>query len=140
MNFDLSRIFDELWPICRSITGEGLRKSLKILGKYIPFEMYSVKSGTIIFDWVVPNEWKINDAKLIGPEGKIYCDFKKSNLSIVNYSVPIDKVLNLDELQKNLYSIPKLPNAIPYITSYYKENWGFCLSDKIRHSLWSGEG
>ncbi len=135
---DLSEIFDELWPICRSITGEGLRKSLKIISKYIPLTTNSVASNTEIFDWKVPLEWKINDAKLSGPDGKVYADFKKSNLSIINYSVPVNKTLDLEELQNYLYSIPELPNAVPYITSYYKENWGFCLSHNVRENLPNG--
>ena len=135
---DLSKIFDELWPLCRSITGEGLRQSLNIIGNFIPLKINSVLSNTQIYDWKVPLEWKINDAKLVGPDGKTYADFKKSNLSIINYSVPVNKILNLDELQKHLHSIPELPDAIPYVTSYYKENWGFCLPDSVRKNLPSG--
>lgn len=136
---DLSKIFDELWPICRSITGRGLRKSLKIIKKYIPLKMHSMKSGTQVFDWKVPLEWEIKDAKLVGPDKKIYCDFNTSNLSIINYSTPIDKNLDLDELENHLYSIPQLPSAIPYITSYYKPNWGFCLPHEIRANLPKGK-
>ena len=137
-DINLSKIFDQLWPICRSITGEGLRKSLKIIGNFIPLQIKSIASNTTIFDWKVPLEWKINDAKLLGPDGKVYADFKKSNLSIINYSVPVNKNLNLEELQNHLYSIPNIPNAIPYITSYYKENWGFCLPHNVRKNLPQG--
>ena len=130
-----NKLFDELFPINRSITGEGYRKSLKILSKFINFKIYKVKSGTKVFDWTVPKEWKINDAYLKDSDGKKIIDFKKNNLSIINYSIPINKSLDFKELKNHLFSIPKLPNAVPYITSYYKKNWGFCLTHNTKKRL-----
>ncbi len=136
---DINKLFDKLWPICRSITGEGLRESLNIMKKYIPLKIHSVPSNTKVFDWIVPKEWKIKDATLIGPDGIEYCDFKKSNLSIVHYSTPIDEYKNLDELESFLHSIPEIPDAIPYVTSFYKENWGFCMSHSLRQKMPKGK-
>lgn len=120
--------FDRLWPICRSITGDGLRSSLKILQEIIPLELTEVPTGTEVFDWVIPKEWNIRDAYILTPEGKKICDFKVNNLHVVNYSVPVDQEIGFDELEKRLWYIEEMPDAIPYITSYYKETWGFCLS------------
>lgn len=135
--FDLC---NELFPICRSITGDGLRDSLAILKTHIPeLNVFEVPSGTRCFDWEVPLEWNIRDAYIIGPDGKKICDFKKSNLHVVGYSTPINETLTLDELSAHLYSLPDQPDAIPYITSYYKKHWGFCLSDTEKANLKSGE-
>ncbi len=132
---DLDIYFDRLWPICRSITGAGLRQSLSILKEVIPIDVISKPSGEKVFDWEVPREWVINDARLESPDGKVYCEFKNSNLYIVNYSVPVNRELEFDELRPHLYSIPNLPSAIPYITSYYKDNWGFCLPHSLLEKL-----
>ena len=135
---ELDILFDELWPICRSITGQGLRDSLRLISKKIPFEIFSVPSHTRIFDWKVPQEWSIKKATLKGPNGKVYADFSKSNLSVLNYSTPINKCISLEELQKNLFTIPELPDAIPYVTSYYKKNWGFCLKHSLKEKMPAG--
>lgn len=135
LQMDLDATFDRLWPICRSITGFGLRQSLSILKEVIPFEIISKPSGEKVFDWEVPREWIINSAQLEGPDGKVYCEFKDSNLSIVNYSVPVNRELEFDDLQPHLHSIPDLPDAIPYVTSYYQDNWGFCLPHSLREKL-----
>jgi aminopeptidase-like protein len=127
---DIELYFDKLWPICRSITGNGLRESFKVLSDLIPLKLTEVPSGTAVFDWVVPNEWNINDAYIITPEGKKICDFKINNLHVVNYSTPVNQEIGYEELIKHLYTLERLPDAIPYITSYYKEKWGFCLSKK----------
>ena len=132
---DLDSIFDRLWPICRSITGAGLRESLSVLRESIPFEIHSKRSGDTIFDWQVPREWIIRDAKLTDPDGSVVCDFKQSNLSIVNYSVPVNEKIDFINLEKYLHSIPDLPSATPYVTSYYKENWGFCLPHSTLEKL-----
>lgn len=124
---NLDSIFDQLWPICRSITGAGLRESLSILQETLPFSIHSKLSGETIFDWHVPKEWVIRGARLTAPDGSIVCDFQESNLSIVNYSIPVNDEIDFVTLQKHLHSIPSLPSAIPYVTSYYQENWGFCL-------------
>ena len=127
---DLEQIFDRLWPICRSITGEGIKVSLNIIKEYIPLEIFSKLSGDKVFDWTIPKEWIIKEGYLKGPDGKKYCDFKKSNLSIINYSSPIDSYLELNDFKDHIYTIKNLPNAIPYVTSYYQSNWGFCIKNK----------
>ncbi len=134
-----NKLFDELFPINRSITGDGYRKSVKILSKFIKFKIYKVKSGTKVFDWTVPKEWKINDAYLKNGSGKKIVDFKKNNLSIVNYSSPINKFIDFEDLKNHLFSIPKLPDALPYITSYYENNWGFCIPHNIKKKLKKGK-
>lgn len=144
MDFDSEREwldtrFDELWPITRSITGPGFRESLEILQQDIPFEVESVPSGTEVFDWEIPPEWRIHEAKLTGPDGKIYADLDETNLAVVNYSEPVDQRLTLDELDSHLYTLPDHPEATPYVTSYYERNWGFCLPHNTYESLPEGE-
>ncbi|CAG5079751.1 DUF4910 domain-containing protein [Parvicella tangerina] len=120
--------FDRLWPICRSITGNGLRDSFRILKELIPLNLTEVPSGTKVLDWQIPKEWNIHEAFIKDEEGKTIVDFKENNLHVLNYSFPVDKVLSGDELKDYLYTKEELPDAIPYVTSYYKEKWGFCLS------------
>lgn len=135
--FELTR---KLYPICRSITGNGVRETLKIIKSHIPdIKVFEVPTGTNAFDWTVPKEWNINDAYVIDPNGDKIIDFQKSNLHVVGYSTPISKTVSLEEFQNHLYSIPEQPNAIPYITSYYKERWGFCITDEQRKTLKPGE-
>jgi len=128
MEKELEHYFDRLWPICRSITGNGLRESLRIIGELLPLELTEVPSGTPVFDWTIPNEWNIEDAYIITPSGQKICDFRINNLHVVNYSIAVDRTISFEELDKHLYTIKELPDAIPYITSYYREKWGFCLS------------
>ena len=135
----LKKYFERLFPICRSITGQGFRDSLAILQELIPFKTLSVKTGTKVFDWTVPEEWNIRNAWLKGPDHKLYADFTKSNLSILNYSVPIHQKMSKTELLPYLHTLPHLPEAIPYVTSYYKKTWGFCLDFKTYQSLPEGE-
>jgi aminopeptidase-like protein len=132
---DFENLFDELFPICRSITGNGYRKSLSILQKFIPFEIRRFPSGSQVFDWTVPPEWNINDAYIVTPEGKKIAEFSKHNLHVVNYSEPIDREIAFDELNEHLHSIPSSPDLIPYVTSYYKRTWGFCLTHEQRQAL-----
>ncbi len=130
MKDELEHYFDRLWPICRSISGNGLRESFGILKEVIPLKTYEIPTGTKVFDWTIPKEWNIDDAYIISPDGKKICDFKKNNLHVVNYSIPVDKEVDYDELIKHIHTLNNQPNAIPYITSYYKETWGFCISKK----------
>ena len=120
----------KLYPIHRSITGKGVVKSLKIIKKNISkLKIKSFNSGAKVFDWIVPPEWNIQDAFIAKLNGEKIIDFKKNNLHIVNYSISIKKIISKTELLKHLHSIPKKKNTIPYITSYYKKYWGFCLSE-----------
>ena len=129
----------KLFPICRSITGNGVRQTLKIIKGIIPITVHEVSSGTKVFDWEIPNEWNIKDAYVKDENGNRVIDFQKSNLHVVGYSVPVDKWITLSELQGYLHSLPEQPNAIPYITSYYKERWGFCISHDERLKLKDGK-
>ncbi|EIZ6318775.1 DUF4910 domain-containing protein [Campylobacter jejuni] len=132
----------ELFPIPRSITGQGFRDSLEILNKTLGggiLKFHSIKSGTKVFDWIVPDEWNVKEAYIITPEGEKICDFKKHNLHLLNYSEAIDQEIELEELQDHLYSIEEIPDAIPYVTSYYKRRWGFCLTHNERKKLKKGK-
>lgn len=117
-----------LFPICRSITGNGIRQTLKIIKEHIPLEIHEVPSGTQVFDWTVPKEWNISDAYVKNSKGEKVIDFHKSNLHVLNYSIQVHKTISLKELKEHLFTLPEHPDWIPYKTSYYKENWGFCLS------------
>ena len=120
-----------LFPICRSLTGNGVRKTLGIIKKEFPsLKIHKVKSGTKVFDWNVPSEWNVNDAFILDKNNKKIIDFKNSNLHLVGYSTPLNKFISKKNLFKRLHSLPKQPRAIPYITSYYKKYWGFCLNHK----------
>ena len=132
-------LMESLWPICRSITGNGVRKTLQKIQLILPeLSIIEVPTGTKCFDWQIPKEWNINDAYIINSKGEKIVDFKKSNLHIVNYSIPINLELELNELQKHLHSLEDQPDAIPYVTSYYKEDWGFCITQNQRKNLKEG--
>ena len=129
----------QLWGINRSITGDGVRKTLSILDGYVKdLVVFEVASDTQVFDWVVPKDWSIASGYILTPSGRKICDFNENNLHVVGYSTPVDDSISLEELNKNLYSLPDLPNAIPYVTSYYSERWGFCLPHKQRMLLEEG--
>jgi aminopeptidase-like protein len=128
MEKQLEQYFDALWPICRSISGNGLRHSFKILQEIIPFELIEVPTGTVVLDWKIPKEWNINDAYIITPNGKKIAEFKINNLHLINYSIPVNKTMSWEELKPHLHTLPNKPDAIPYLTTYYKETWGFCLT------------
>ena len=129
----------ELFPICRSITGDGVRQSLRILQRTVSLRMDEVPSGTPVFDWVVPREWNIHEAWVKGPSGEVVIDFKRSNLHVLSYSIPFHGRVSLDELKRHLHSLPDQPSLIPYRTSYYREDWGFCLSHDELQRLPPGE-
>jgi aminopeptidase-like protein len=131
----MHRLMTELYPICRSITGDGVRQTLGILGRLLPLKIHEVPSGTRVFDWTVPKEWNIHDAYVKNARGERIVDFQKSNLHVVSYSVPVHRRIPIDELQKHLFSLPDHPDWIPYRTSYYNEDWGFCLSERQRKVL-----
>jgi len=136
---DMHRMIVELYPICRSITGNGYRQTMRRIQEIIPISIHEVPSGTEVFDWTIPKEWNIRDAYVTGPSGKKVIDFKQHNLHLMQYSVPVRLKMPLQELKHHLYSLPDHPEWIPYRTSYYKENWGFCLSQKQLDSLEAGE-
>jgi aminopeptidase-like protein len=126
---------EKIFPINRSITGNGVRKTLKIIQEEIPLELFELPSGTKVFDWEIPKEWNVVDAYIKNEYGDKIVDFSMNNLHLMGYSTPVNKVVKLQDLEKHLYSIEKNPEAIPYVTSYYRENWGFCLSHRQRMSL-----
>ena len=130
----------ELFPICRSITGPGLRYTLSYIKDILPDLLIThVDSGSKVFDWTIPDEWSIDDAFILDPSGKKIVDFQECNLHVVGYSSPINTILSLDELLPHLHSLPDQPTAIPYVTSYYKKRWGFCVSDEFKNSLAPGD-
>jgi aminopeptidase-like protein len=132
-------LMTELYPICRSITGDGVRQSLRILQNHIPLMIHEVPTGTPVFDWTVPKEWNIRDAYVKNCRGEKVIDFHQSSLHILNYSQPIARRMALAELKEHLYSLPDQPHAIPYRTAYYRESWGFCLAHETLLSLEEGE-
>lgn len=136
---DLHQFARELFPICRSITGDGLRQTLAAIGKRIPLQISEVPTGTQVLDWTIPKEWNIRDAYIKGPDGQRVVDFRKCNLHVLNCSAPIQAKMPLSELKPHLFTIPEKPDWIPYRTSYYKENWGFCLSHNQLLALKDGE-
>jgi len=125
---ELHRFAAELYPICRSITGDGIRRTLKAIQRHIPLQFSEVPTGTTVFDWTVPKEWNIRDAYIKDGSGRRVVDFRENNLHVLNYSVPIHATMSLSEIRPHLFTIPEHPDWIPYRTSYYKEDWGFCLS------------
>jgi aminopeptidase-like protein len=134
----IEEYFDRLWPILRSITGEGVRRSHDILGELLPLKRYEIPSGTEVLDWTVPQEWRVREAYVETPDGRRICDVRENNLHLLNYSVPYSGTLTKAELDKHLFSLPDRPDAIPYRTSYYKPNWGFCLAHNQRLALPEG--
>jgi len=129
----------DLYPICRSITGNGVRETLRRLQRVAPLTLHEVPSGADVFDWTVPREWNIRDAWVKNARGERVVDFQRSNLHVVNYSVPVRRRLSLAELRPHLFTLPDQPSWIPYRTSYYKESWGFCLSQRQLDALPDGE-
>lgn len=129
----------ELFPICRSITGDGVRKTLRIIQREIPeLKIFEVPTGSKVFDWIVPKEWNIKGGYIETLEGKKVIDFADTNLHVMGYSLPIDKIVSREELLEMCYTIPEQPDYIPYVTSYYKERSGFCLSEKQKQALTEG--
>jgi len=118
----------DLYPICRSITGDGVRETLRQIGRHIPLKVHEIPTGTRVFDWTVPKEWNVRDACIRDSAGNRVIEFKNSNLHVLNYSIPVHKQVSLAELREHVFTLPDQPDWIPYRTSYYQERWGFCLS------------
>lgn len=125
---EIYQLISDLYPICRSITGNGFRQTLKIIQQHIPLSIHEVPTGTQVFDWTVPKEWNIKEAYIKNSAGEKIVDFANSNLHVVNYSIPVHKTVSFSELKEHLVTIPEHPDWIPYRTSFYKESWGFCLT------------
>ena len=132
---EIIELMRELYPICRSITGNGYRETMQIMKKHIPLEIREIPSGTRVFDWIVPKEWNIRDAYIKNMNGDKIVDFQKSNLHVLNYSIPINTRITFAELKEHLHTLPENKNWIPYRTSYYKENWGFCITHRQLESM-----
>jgi aminopeptidase-like protein len=132
-------LVEKLFPICRSITGEGVRQSLRLLRGEVPLELREVATGTPVFDWVVPHEWNIRDAYIKNVHGDRVVDFRRHNLHVLNYSVPVRATMSLAELRPHLFTLPDMPESIPYRTSYYRGAWGFCLSQRQLDAMEEGE-
>ncbi|HXG47285.1 MAG TPA: DUF4910 domain-containing protein [Methylomirabilota bacterium] len=135
----LHRLVAELYPICRSITGEGVRTTLRRLQQLIPLELVEVPSGTPVLDWEVPPEWNVREAWIANSRGERVVDFRHHTLHVLNYSVPVRRRLSLAELRPHLHTLPDRPDWIPYRTSYYRPTWGFCLTHRQLESLPEGE-
>ena len=136
---DMYALMERLYPICRSLTGDGVRQTLDLIEEQIPLERTEVPSGTQVYDWTLPLEWNIREAWLAGPDGERIVDFADSNLHVLGYSVPVRKRLTLAELREHLFSDPERPDVTPYRTSYHNENWGFCLPHRQLEALADGE-
>jgi aminopeptidase-like protein len=137
---EMHALATRLFPICRSLTGDGVRRTFAILRELLPeLRVHEVPSGTQAFDWLVPPEWNIRDAHVTAPDGRRIIDFKDSNLHVVGYSEPVDRTVPLAELQAHLHSLPEQPDAIPYRTSYYQRRWGFSMPDRLRRTLVEGD-
>ena len=136
IGWDMYRLCEKMFPYCRSITGNGVRQTLSALQEVYPeLTIHEVPSGTPVFDWTVPKEWNINDGWIKNSKGEKIVDFKDTNLHIMGYSLPVDKDVTLDELKEIVYTQSDQPDAIPYVTSYYKERYGFCMTQEQKNSL-----
>lgn len=136
---DIEALFDRLWPILRSITGPGVRQTHDVLSEFVALERIEIPSGTEVFDWRIPKEWRVRKAQLTGPDGRLVADVDQNTLRLVNYSVPFRGRVSRAELEAHLHSRPDMPDAVPYVTSYYEPRWGFCLSQNERDALPEGE-
>jgi aminopeptidase-like protein len=136
---ELYKLVAELYPICRSITGDGVRRTLEIIDREIGLEVHEVPTGTQVLDWTVPREWNVRDAWVADPSGERVIDFQASNLHLVSYSVPVRTTIGLAELKQHLFTLPDHPDWVPYRTSYYAERWGFCASQRLVDRLPDGD-
>ncbi|MGH6624598.1 MAG: DUF2172 domain-containing protein, partial [Burkholderiaceae bacterium] len=129
----------DIYPICRSITGDGVRETLRRIGEVIPLEITEVPSGTPAFDWEIPKEWNIRDAYVADLAGRRWIDFRRHNLHVMSYSTPVRTTMTLAQLRPHLHTLPDRPDWIPYRTSYYREAWGFCLAHRDLERMPEGE-
>lgn len=136
---ELHALVERLYPICRSITGDGVRQTLDIIGEHIALERHEVPTGTQVLDWTIPQEWNIRDAYVASSDGERVIDFRESNLHVVGYSVPVSERMPLSELREHLHTLPDQPSWVPYRTSYYAPAWGFCLAQEKLDALPDGE-
>ena len=132
---DIFAFAAEIYPICRSITGKGVRKTLQAIRSHINLEIHEVPTGMEVFDWVVPQEWNVREAYIRDQRGRKIVDFAASNLHLMSYSVPVRRWVSLAELKQHVYTLPDQPDLIPYRTSYYAENWAFCMPHRLLESL-----
>ncbi|MGW2339360.1 DUF4910 domain-containing protein [Streptomyces sp. NPDC001661] len=135
----MHELVERMYPLCRSITGDGVRATLAIVGEYIPLDVHEVPTGTQVLDWTVPQEWNIRDAYIADASGKRVVDFAASSLHVLGYSVPVSATMPLSELRPHLHTLPDQPDLVPYRTSYYKPDWGFCLAQNTLDALPEGE-
>ena len=136
---ELYKLVAELYPICRSITGDGVRRTLEVVDREIGLEVHEVPTGTPVLDWTVPREWNVRDAWVANAAGERVIDFQASNLHLLGYSVPVRATLPLAELRRHLFTLPEHPDWVPWRTSYYAERWGFCASQRLVDSLPDGD-
>jgi aminopeptidase-like protein len=136
---ELHALVERLYPLCRSITGDGVRQTLDIIGEHIALERHEVPTGTAVLDWTIPQEWNIRDAYVASPSGERVIDFQELNLHVVGYSVPVSRRMPLSELREHLHTLPDQPSWVPYRTSYYAPAWGFCLAQEKLDALPDGE-
>nr|WP_206314145.1 DUF4910 domain-containing protein [Streptomyces coryli] len=136
---DMYGLVERLYPLCRSITGDGVRATLEIVGEYVPLQVHEVPTGTQVLDWTVPQEWNIRDAYIADAAGNRVVDFAASSLHVLGYSVPVAATMTLDELRPHLHTLPEHPDWVPYRTSYYKPDWGFCLAQQTLDALPDGD-
>ncbi|HWD06479.1 MAG TPA: DUF4910 domain-containing protein [Amycolatopsis sp.] len=132
---EMHALVERLYPLCRSITGDGVRATLAIVGEYLDLDRHEVPTGTQVLDWTVPQEWNVRDAFVADADGRRVIDFQESNLHLVGYSVPVDETMSLAELRGHLHTLPERPSWIPYRTSYYAPTWGFCLAQNTLDAL-----
>ncbi|MER6576412.1 DUF4910 domain-containing protein [Nonomuraea sp. NPDC001023] len=136
---EMHELVRRLYPLCRSITGDGVRATLDVIGEHLPLKVYEVPTGTPVLDWHVPREWNIRDAYVRDPAGRKVVDFAESNLHVVGYSVPVSATMPLRELRGRLHTLPDQPDLVPYRTSYWAEDWGFCLRQETLDGLADGD-
>lgn len=136
---EMYALVERLYPLCRSITGDGVRATLDIVGEYLPLDVREVPTGTRVLDWTVPQEWNIRDAYVADADGRRVVDFQESSLHVLGYSVPVDRTMPLSELRPHLHTLPEHPSWVPYRTSYYRPEWGFCLAQETLDALPDGD-